>query len=543
MSYLKFDKNLMINHLFEYANYSAMKLFYFFIIPSLLLLACNDEIPAIGNINQPKESLTDYSIPIDSALANLERFMLVFDNEPSRAGKTRKVSTIHAVKYPRFISRAGINNCDNILYVANFGENQGYALLAGDTRIEEPVIALTDSGSITPSAITRALVIANSRQRPVYLDFPLDGDGFFTRTEYDNQLFMNPNTVDLYNPERDETLVGNFKVDGTSQVVYPDEEDSNENGFTTSIDNDLGIILGAGYALNEINEKENGDNESGGNHGWARPGDSFNLDGDGNVHLPKNYTYETTYTPWETVKVEPILKKYSWWSQEKGFNLFYPLRWAWVCPWGNHAPAGCFPLALAKIMTLFEHPKMVMGKVIDYPSIQNKENFDYDCVGYLLFSVSQQCHSMYFSEGTFTWPGDVTKYMKGSGYRNADSWNYTFSRVTDMLDNGKPVIIYSIPGIRIDKSHAWNIDGYKYNQRIMTTKEYDSGELVRTTVMPDVSPRMVHCDFGWESKNNGYYVSGIFKVNDERAEIDSLYTSNKTNFNNYVKVILYDKPN
>lgn len=109
-----------------------------------------------------------------------------------------------------------------------------------------------------------------------------------------------------------------------------------------------------------------------------------------------------------------------------------------------------------------------------------------------------------------------------------------------MLDNGKPVIIYSIPGIKIHKSHAWNIDGYKYQHRMITVKAYVRGELVETYTVPDVTPRMVHCDFGWGGTDNGYYVSGVFKLNDPQAEKDGYSSNNNTNYNNYLKVVLYD---
>ena len=54
---------------------------------------------------------------------------------------------------------------------------------------------------------------------------------------------------------------------------------------------------------------------------------------------------------------------------------------------------------------------------------------------------------------------------------------------------------------------------------------------------------MVHCDFGWEGLCNGYYVSGVFKLNDSNIEHDpgSNYGGN-TYYNNLLKVITYDKP-
>ena len=54
---------------------------------------------------------------------------------------------------------------------------------------------------------------------------------------------------------------------------------------------------------------------------------------------------------------------------------------------------------------------------------------------------------------------------------------------------------------------------------------------------------MVHCDFGWGGDCNGYYVSGVFKLNDPNSEKDS--NSNKNHNKKYtslITLITYDKP-
>ena len=111
-----------------------------------------------------------------------------------------------------------------------------------------------------------------------------------------------------------------------------------------------------------------------------------------------------------------------------------------------------------------------------------------------------------------------------------------------MLDNACPVIIYSVPNINIPKSHCWNIDGYKIKERTITTKTYKNGTLCNTKVEIEKS-KMVHCDFGWYSKCNGYYVSGVFKLGDSSVEKDYGTVHDKdTNYNNYLHIMTYDKP-
>ena len=53
---------------------------------------------------------------------------------------------------------------------------------------------------------------------------------------------------------------------------------------------------------------------------------------------------------------------------------------------------------------------------------------------------------------------------------------------------------------------------------------------------------MVHCDFGWGRKGNGYYVSGIFNQKNSDYELDPGQINGDTNYNNYLHIIMYDKP-
>lgn len=71
-------------------------------------------------------------------------------------------------------------------------------------------------------------------------------------------------------------------------------------------------------------------------------------------------------------------------------------------------------------------------------------------------------------------------------------------------------------------------------------KKVDSGDFERMNNVPII---MVHCDFGWKGICNGYYVSGVFKLNDPNIEHDPdcSYGGN-TNYNNLLKIIMYDKP-
>lgn len=150
------------------------------------------------------------------------------------------------------------------------------------------------------------------------------------------------------------------------------------------------------------------------------------------------------------------------------------------------------------------------------------------------------CLSWYFFQGTFTLPWRATAFLRNHGYSNAHSEGYSFQRVADMVENNKPLIIYALPGIDITSAHSWNIDGYKIKERTVVKSRYYEGEFLSSTELTD-SVQMVHCDFGWGGYCNGYYVSGVFKLNDPEIEFDSGSAKNiDINYNSLIRLITYD---
>lgn len=132
--------------------------------------------------------------------------------------------------------------------------------------------------------------------------------------------------------------------------------------------------------------------------------------------------------------------------------------------------------------------------------------------------------------------------MEAIGLHNVQKQKYSFERVTGMIDRGCPLIIYSLPNANIFKSHCWNIDGYKIKERTITIKRYTGDRVETITVKKEVC-NMVHCDFGWGGQCNGYYVSGVFKLNDPNIEHDYYRDSGQsTNYNTFTKIITYNRP-
>lgn len=101
------------------------------------------------------EQQQSHVIPIDEAISHLADFMEDV-NYPSRATKSLSIENVEVVTndISKSLTRSVSNmspSVDTLLYLINFDDNNGFAVLAADDRISEVVLALTERGSISPS--------------------------------------------------------------------------------------------------------------------------------------------------------------------------------------------------------------------------------------------------------------------------------------------------------------------------------------------------------------------------------------------------------
>lgn len=523
-----------------------MKKFLLMLTAALFVMSCQIEKELVPDhdFNQSDLAGNKYAISVDDALENLEAFLADTD-DPATRSVARVVSSIKPVKYNVLATKGDVDSvdCENLLYVANFEQEQGYAILAADKRIEEKVIAVADEGHLSDATVYTAMELANA-ERVIVDGYPMDGPGFFTTPETGDEVFMNPNTVSLYDESVNDTMVGNFSLedvttedDDTVGIVANRLEAMQTNLKLVSTPELVTSALCTSYATNQIREFNRLEDE-------IRK-DDF-IDGNGGGDSTPVTSTKTETSAWSIKKgVEPILTQYVDWHQGSPFNDLYPWRRKYlIFGHKDRAPAGCFPLAIAKILTHFVYPDTYTynGYTVNWSEL--KESFDSatgkKSAAALLRGISSGTNSLYFYQGTFTFPSAATSYMRFLGLANAHSHSYSFDRVKEMINNGKPLIIYSVPGVNVFISHSWNIDGYKIKERTITTKTYSGNTLKETTTRTETC-NMVHCDFGWRGASNGYYVSGVFKLNDSRIERDpdSTYDGDKTNYNNLLKVVTY----
>lgn len=267
----------------------------------MFLFSCADDIEMASDSNgiSKNTSKNSYSIPIDSALANLNDFLDASEEPATRTHDKRVVSSVASIRYNRVKTRSDADsiNCDTILYIANFEGDAGYAVLAADKRIIAKVIAITDNGSLDDVTIYNAISLANA-ERVIIDGYPLTGDGFITTSETGEELFLNPNTVILYNDSIQDTFVGNFSLDNEGAT---DENGNAVPDDTTTIYTPELITssLCVSYAINEIGSfKET-------HLYYHSMSDDNDIDDSGGGYV---ITTETTASAWSVKKqMPPIL--------------------------------------------------------------------------------------------------------------------------------------------------------------------------------------------------------------------------------------------
>ena len=499
--------------------------------------ACDNKEEILPRDKEKQENKNPHAISQEQALASLQAFLASFDDETTRSVMTRrKIKDVFSVEFHKDVTRGDQSDtvdCDNLLYVANFEDGQGYAILAADDRVQDEVLAVVEKGSMPPATMKAVAqnFSKNLGSRPVFSGFPTTGLGYVSSAEYPDEVFMNPNTVDLADSIEGDTLVGDFDPCGSS-VIEPESPSITGKPLDGPYIDLNGELVG-GY----VYEKARNDLYDESKDNSRNPSNPSSKNEEGGY-------MEISYGDWrEVFCAKPLLGDFCTWHQQAPFNLAYP-----SCSqfWGNgvrnHAFVGCVPLALAKVIVYKECPQTYSG--IDIKSIREGSRSGNWAEGtdLLLYKISQDCHSKYFYNGTFTFPFRAKRFLKNHGYSNVHKKDYSFDRVSSMIKKDHPVIMFAMPRFHITKSHCWNIDGYKIMKKDITYHYYSKDNvLVRTDNYVDVH-NMVHCDFGWGGSHNGYFTSGVFKLNDSNAEYDDVTknSSKTTHYNNFKRILTYD---
>lgn len=118
-----------------------------------LILTLSLSCIACSQMTEPESYLgvSNTTIPIDHALRSMEK-LIDLKVIPTRTGTANQysVSVVGGKDFGIETKSANDNSIpDTLLYIVNFGGEQGFSILSGDTRIKTSVYCLTEKGSIS----------------------------------------------------------------------------------------------------------------------------------------------------------------------------------------------------------------------------------------------------------------------------------------------------------------------------------------------------------------------------------------------------------
>ena len=423
----------------------------------LFLTSCSEPQPDEFPNPDPPPTVGRHAVPIDQALGELHDLLGVIDGQGTRAGGVRtvaQVQTLHAQALPltRSASEPG-EQPENLLYVVNFEDDAGYAVLGADDRLPA-VLAVTDEGSLTTEELIRA---ANGQTAPEEFTFPNEmlmnyvsgiggigggiggggiggGGGIPTGpfTDFDKQL-GNPDPFFSHYEETDwETL---SKVPSMLYTTW--NQDNPYNCFCP--------------ATGEL---------------------EFDSD-----QCPTEKRCLAGCVPIACAQIT------AYHSKVNAPNRIGDRVIDWI--------------SIRKAMLLPNIPKIEHNNIPQTTA----------AVGVLIRSIGDAVVTKYGAQRSGASTKDAETFFRWLGYRDVYRRGYDIEGIRVSLMNKRMPVFIS--GYSTEAGHAWVLDGILQQHRDKLA--------VRTTGEKTVVNRelryFLHCNYGWGGSKDGYYFDGIFDTN------------------------------
>ena len=438
----------------------------------LFLTSCSEPQPDEFPNPDPPPTVGRHAVPIDQALGELHDLLGVIDGQGTRAGGVRtiaQVQTLHAqaLALTRSASEPG-EQPEELLYVVNFEDDAGYAVLGADDRLPA-VLAVTDEGSLTTEELVRA---ANGQTTPEEFTFP-------------NEMLMN-------------------YVSG------------------------IGGIGGGGIG-------------GGGIGGGGIPTGPF-TDFDTQLGNPPAGFEGYEWSDWKNLEyVAPMVT--TRWHQEDPFNRHCPVIGGETCV------AGCAAIAMAQIVASNHlHHNVSPGRIgnislnwtlirqgIIDPDLLNRNSSIANQVALLVAALGLKLGMNYGVTQSGASIDDAEYCFKYIGYKGVNNHTFRPSYVRTMLwERQRPTYVRAVNAQK--EGHAWVADGWLYRRRdqyaVIFGKRSDYSVSNQTQTL-------MHCNFGWGGRCDGFYHIGLFNTNEQAVIPDIDYTPVDDDYNGGKRMITY----
>ena len=143
----------------------------FLIAMAMAVASCQSDFAEVCVVEPPMESdvTSIYAISEEEALNKLEEFMTAIEGDETRSSR-RIVEKVHKVSSDNILGQTRSSECDdidNLLYIVEFEDGEGSAILGADRRLA-PVYAVLDETTLTVEDFSNAVTGNNTDDISTY---------------------------------------------------------------------------------------------------------------------------------------------------------------------------------------------------------------------------------------------------------------------------------------------------------------------------------------------------------------------------------------
>lgn len=380
---------------------------------------------------------------------------------------------------------------DTLMYLVNYTDNQGYAMVSSDVRSGE-IIAFVDKGNFSIQDT------ANNELQKLLVDLMIN---------YQKERFRVLDSLD----------------NATSPITKGAEGSTGGSGGGST--SPKSVITAGGQPVGPLCSYVSRNRPRDYDFGTPKPPPSKAEQLGYDVYYPKygcTMPLEEYTTPYDK-NIGPLLMTN--WHQKLPFNAFAEMKK------GQRTLAGCVATAVAQIIAYHNYPTtfpsiypndptyMSTLRTISYDSsFDNQPQHIKDAVAKLFRAIGDHLGNDWGLDGTSASDKKVIPCLQAMSYPISGLVleDYDHTKVIASLNGYKPVYITAYRDWWHTKGHAWVVDGYKILKRTARYWNYRFDENGyyngRTLLMQQelITDNLMHCNFGWGDDNNTWYASGIF---------------------------------
>lgn len=261
----------------------------------------------------------------------------------------------------------------------------------------------------------------------------------------------------------------------------------------------------------------------------------------------ENKTYGVTGLP-EIPKPGPMLNNpdtTAWQNIVYKENGYCPVKWGQGSPYNKYCPTingsptyvGCVAVATAQLMATYKYPDTYNGYYFEWLGMtaKNPKVINENQIARLMqqLGLPENLNMNYGTSGSGAYTYDIPETLINFGYSNGGTYgSYDFTKIRNELVSGYSVIIRGNSPNEVG-GHAWLIHGLMLRSRQI--RYYSSDwEIIKTEYENNW---YVLCNWGWDGKDDGYFLEGVFDLNQGASYPDDTPSTRDYNFNTRLNIV------